>query len=55
MTDKNLIAPEARQALADFKMEMSKELDSGITSNSLTEYPLSMNDLNPEDISMDNE
>lgn len=55
MTDKNLIAPEARQALADFKMEMSKELDPGITSNSLTEYPLSMNDLDPEDISMDNE
>lgn len=56
MTEKNSIAPEARQALADFKMEMSKELDPGIkNSMSLSEYPMDMNDLDPEDISLDNE
>lgn len=56
MTEKISIAPEARQALADFKMEMSGELDPGITGTmSLSEYPMVMNDLDPEDISLDNE
>lgn len=56
MTEKNSIAPEARQALADFKMEMSGEIGTDLkTSMSLSEYPLDMNDLDPEDISLDNE
>lgn len=56
MAEKNLIAPEARQAFADFKMEISRELDPGVKSSmSLSEYPLDMNDLDPEDISLDNE
>nr|WP_300096048.1 small, acid-soluble spore protein, alpha/beta type [Sedimentibacter sp.] len=56
MTEKNSIAPEARQALADFKMEMSGEIGTDLkNSMSLSEYPLDMNDLDPEDISLDNE
>lgn len=56
MTSKNIIAPEARQALINFKMEMSDEL--GIhTHNNMTksEYPALMNNLNPKDNSLDNE
>lgn len=56
MIEKNSIAPEARQALADFRMEMSGEIGTDLkNSMSLSEYPLDMNDLDPEDISLDNE
>ncbi|MGB4661470.1 MAG: small, acid-soluble spore protein, alpha/beta type [Mobilitalea sp.] len=56
MTRKNFIAPEALQALLDFKMEMSDEL--GIqTHNNMTksEYPAFMNNLDPNDKNLDNE
>ena len=55
MTKKNSIAPEAQQALIDFKMEMSDEL--GIHTHndmSKSEYPVMMNSLNPKDRSSDN-
>ena len=55
MTKKNLMAPEARQALIDFKMEMSDELGIHTHNNmSKSEYPVMMNSLNPEDMNLDN-
>lgn len=55
MTEKNSIAPEARQALIDFKMEMSDELGIQTHNNmSKSEYPVNMNRLNGGN-SLDNE
>ncbi|MGD9570239.1 MAG: small, acid-soluble spore protein, alpha/beta type [Sedimentibacter sp.] len=50
MTRKNKIAPEALQALNNFKMEMSDELGIHI-DNSMTrsEYPAYMNKFNSKD------
>lgn len=55
MTKKNFIAPEAQQALIDFKMEMSDELGIHIHNDmSKSEYPVMMNSLNPKDMNLDN-
>ena len=47
MTRKNKIAPEAKQALINFKMEMSDELGIHIDNNmTRSEYPTYMNTKN---------
>lgn len=47
MTRKNKIAPEAKQALINFKMEMSDELGIHTDTNmSRSEYPVYMNNFN---------
>lgn len=46
MTKKNKIAPEAKQALINFKMEMSDELGIHVDNNmTRSEYPVYMNKL----------
>lgn len=56
MTRKNLIAPEARQALINFKMEISDELGTQTYNNMAnSEYPVLMNNFNLKNNSLDNE
>jgi len=55
MTRKNIIAPEARQALIDFKMEMSVGLGIHVDNNmTRSEYPAYMNKFDLKNKNHDN-